>query len=139
LATGTRSGVVKICDLESQKGRQEFIKIIRKFDLSSVIHPGGHKTCIRSIEYFPSSNNILATGAIDGTVKVCSTHLNFIVQTSFFFLEVWDPKRQGFIFNCQGHNGAINALKFSPDGRYLLTASDDAAIQVNEFELIYSN
>jgi katanin p80 WD40 repeat-containing subunit B1 len=29
-----------------------------------------------------------------------------------------------------GHNGAINALKFSPDGRYLITASDDTAIQV---------
>ncbi len=38
--------------------------------LSLVIHPGGHKTCIRSIEYFPSSNNYLATGAVDGTAKV---------------------------------------------------------------------
>ena len=39
------------------------------FDL--VIYPGGHKTCIRSIEYFPSSNNFLATAAVDGTAKVC--------------------------------------------------------------------
>lgn len=52
----------------------------------------------------------------------------------FFFIgpfQLWDPRRKGFIFNYKGHNGAINALKFSPDGRYLITASDDTAIQVN--------
>ncbi len=38
--------------------------------LRVVIYPGGHKTCIRSIEYFPSSNNFLATAAVDGTAKV---------------------------------------------------------------------
>jgi len=96
LASGSRSGAIKICDLESQK----------------VIYPGGHKTCIRAIEYFPSSNNFLATAAVDGTAKL------------------WDPRRKGFIFNYKGHNGAINALKFSPDGRYLATASDDTAIRM---------
>ncbi len=74
LASGSRSGAIKICDLESQKGTR-----INSFFLKTnssnififlVIHPGGHKTCIRSIEYFPSSNNFLATAAVDGTAKV---------------------------------------------------------------------
>ncbi|CAF1169077.1 unnamed protein product [Rotaria sordida] len=102
LASGSRSGAVKICDLESQK----------EISTDLVIYPGGHKTCIRSIEYFPSSNNFLATGAVDGTAKL------------------WDPRRKGFIFNYKGHNGAINALKFSPDGRFLISASDDTAIRM---------
>jgi hypothetical protein len=46
-------------------------RTIRTFFIFLVIHPGGHKTCIRSIEYFPSSNNFLATAAVDGTAKVC--------------------------------------------------------------------
>ena len=33
--------------------------------VNSVIYPDGHKTCIHSIEYFPSSNNFLTTDAID--------------------------------------------------------------------------
>ena len=71
LASGSRSGALKICDLETQKGtRTAQILPIGCILLLSVIYPGGHKTCIRSIEYFPSSNNFLATAAVDGTAKV---------------------------------------------------------------------
>jgi WD40 repeat protein len=61
----------------------------------------------------------------------------FISQFDLFHLQLWDPRRKGFIFNYKGHNGAINALKFSPDGRYLITASDDTAIRVKELFKIY--
>lgn len=54
-----------------------------------------------------------------------------------YSIQLWDPRRQGFIFNYKGHNGAINALKFSPDGRYLITASDDTAIRVGEQGMIF--
>ncbi len=87
LASGSRSGAIKICDLESQKGKR--INLFYNNNspdilIFLVIHPGGHKTCIRAIEYFPSSNNFLATAAVDGTAKVCQKKkkifsLNFIL------------------------------------------------------------
>ena len=79
LASGSRSGAIKICDLESQKGNgreRNVRKCGGEMEICRchlVISPGGHKTCIRAIEYFPSSNNFLGTGAVDGTAKVKTT------------------------------------------------------------------
>jgi katanin p80 WD40 repeat-containing subunit B1 len=60
-----------------------------------------------------------------------------LIRNYFNYLclfKLWDPRRKGFIFDYKEHNGAINALKFSPDGRYLITASDDTAIRVRELD-----
>ena len=83
------------------------------------------------MEYFPSTNNFLATGSVDGSAKVMDSFIFvFIIIIDSFHFQLWDPRRKGVIFNYKGHNGAINALRFSPDGRYLITASDDTAIRV---------
>jgi WD40 repeat protein len=84
LATGCRSGTVKICDLESQKSKRIIHSLIICHSLSVVIHPGGHKTSIRSIEYLPSSTNFLATAAVDGTAKVC----HIVIPNIYSFLVI---------------------------------------------------
>ncbi len=45
-------------------------------------------------------------------------------------LNVWDSKSGQMIFRSQIHSGALNELSFSPDNRYLATASDDYSAAV---------
>lgn len=59
---------------------------------------------------------LVATGCLDGCVRL------------------WDARSGELARVFKGHRGGIQALAFSPDGRALLTASDDATAKV--FEII---
>ena len=68
----------------------------------------------------PSSSDgappLVATGCLDGCVRL------------------WDARSGELARVFRGHRGGVQALAFSPDGRALLTASDDATAKV--FEII---
>jgi katanin p80 WD40 repeat-containing subunit B1 len=39
-------------------------------------------------------------------------------------------RRKGCIYNYPGHSGAINSLKFSPDSKWVASASDDGLVKI---------
>ncbi|CAF1088131.1 unnamed protein product, partial [Didymodactylos carnosus] len=137
LASGSLSGALKLCDLESQK----------------IIHPGGHKAAIRCIEYFPSSNNFLVTGSVDGIAKLWDQR-----QKGFLFnykghngainslkfspdgrylttaaddaaIRMWDVKGGRFIKDLLDHQGPVNTIEYHPKELLLASGSSDKRIK----------
>jgi angio-associated migratory cell protein len=65
---------------------------------------------------FSSAPPLIATGCLDGCVRL------------------WDARSGELARVFKGHRGGVQAVAFSPDGRALLSASDDATAKV--FEII---
>ena len=72
----------------------------------------GHKSNVSCSE-FHTHSEYLASGSVDSHVRL------------------WDLRRKGCIYTYKGHNGAINSLKFSPDSKWIASASEDCSIKVN--------
>ena len=45
-------------------------------------------------------------------------------------LQVWDVRRKGCIYTYKGHTESINSIQFSPDGKWVVSASSDSTIKV---------
>ena len=48
----------------------------------------------------------------------------------FLHLQLWDVRRKGCIFTYKGHTESINSIQFSPDGKWIVSASSDSTIKV---------
>ena len=44
--------------------------------------------------------------------------------------QLWDIRRKGTIYNYKGHTEVINAVQFSPDGKWVVTGSSDHTVKV---------
>ena len=44
--------------------------------------------------------------------------------------QVWDIRRKGCIQAYKGHEDVINCIRFSPDGRWIISGSEDKSIKV---------
>jgi WD40 repeat protein len=56
-----------------------------------------------------------------------------VVAQSFILLsppQLWDVRRKGCIFTYKGHTEVIKDIQFSPDGKWVATASSDCTIKV---------
>jgi WD40 repeat protein len=77
-----------------------------------------HTEAVRAIASSPSWPGIFVTGSTDRTIRV------------------WQMREQGNLdagFNVQtlsGHGGAVTSLSFTPDAKYLVSASDDGVVRV---------
>ena len=49
---------------------------------------------------------------------------------SFLHFQLWDVRRKGCIFTYKGHTESINSIQFSPDGKWVVSASSDSTIKV---------
>ena len=47
-------------------------------------------------------------------------------------VRVWDVRKKGCIYSYKGHTGKVNALLFSPDGKWLSSGGDDGSVKIWE-------
>ena len=83
-----------------------------KLDLSAVLQP--HELKVSSVVF--SSDRRLLAGSAGRTI------------------DIWELERHTLVRTLRGHNNIINSIAFSPDGRYIVSASKDIAIILWEVE-----
>jgi chromatin assembly factor 1 subunit B len=90
--------------------------------------PTGLNEAVLSIDFLPISNysneqnvskKIFVTGGADKEIKLWYLESDSIANTNL-----------NFIFSLSGHERSVNCVRFSPNGQYLASASDDATIVV---------
>ncbi|OMO93691.1 hypothetical protein CCACVL1_06383 [Corchorus capsularis] len=102
---------------------------------------------------FDSSEVLVAAGAASGTIKLwdleeaknpiaswwtstpltSSLHLALsIVDTNF---KIWDIRKKGCIHNYKGHTRGVNAIRFTPDGRWVVSGGEDSIVKDHEGQI----
>lgn len=133
LAVGTHAGSVQVWDLETR---------------SLTRHFSNHQGPVSAARFIPNLSRIVTVGLIDDTLQICDlesgTTLGQVAtghagtrtltispdgrlaatggNDRAIFL--WDLQTLSRIGQFEGHSGVISALKFSADGRELLSAGD---------------
>lgn len=112
---------------------------VRLIDLksgSSTHSLPGHHGAVISVAWSPTKEHILASGGIDGTVRLWDVRRS---ASSIGMLDMEDSigissngSRPGGRAreSAKAHDGAVNALQWSDDGAYLVTAGHDDRIRV---------
>lgn len=86
--------------------------LVRVWDLAtgSAVTLAGHTGAVAALA--SPDGNVLGSASHDGTVKI------------------WDVSARREMKSLRGHRGAVKALCFSPDGRYLLSGGDDKIVAI---------
>ncbi|NET53337.1 MAG: WD40 repeat domain-containing protein, partial [Merismopedia sp. SIO2A8] len=61
---------------------------------------------------------------------------NRIIATGHSNHEIvlWDIVRKNILFSSTDHRGEVTAIKFSPDGKFLMSGSNDGTIKIWKLE-----
>lgn len=136
LLAGTAEGKIHVIDLSEKKE----IKILQN-----------HTQAVFDIQYSPENNILLSAGG-DGSltivslndltaqkvIKLCTEKLRAIdisgnraaIACGDGFIRIVDLKSHKLIHEFRAHKDSVYSVKFSPDGRYLLSGGKDAHLNV---------
>ncbi|HET6438307.1 MAG TPA: hypothetical protein VFG59_09615 [Anaeromyxobacter sp.] len=137
---------------------------LRLWDLRLPVSPAsrvleGHEGEVRSLEFSPDSRE-LATSSIDGTVRVwpvdstlqpkvlqagqvralaCASFdprgKRVVAGSADGALYVWDTEHNELIAILRRHGEGVNDVHFTPDGKGILSASDDGTVKLGQCEV----
>ena len=113
----------------------------------------GHSNIVRSIDIAPD-NQTLASGSVDGTIKLWDLQTGKLIRTisahsegvrDIVFapngrtlasggventIKLWDWQTGKLIRTLTGHSDNINSVAFSPDSQSLASTSDDGTVKI---------
>ncbi|CAA6655698.1 unnamed protein product [Spirodela intermedia] len=107
---------------------------------NAILSLSGHTSAIESVS-FDSSEVLVAAGAASGTIKLWDLEEAKIVRTLtghrsncisliFILLGIWDIRRKGCIHTYKGHTRGVNAIRFTPDGRWVVSGGEDNVVKL---------
>ncbi|KRX28372.1 POC1 centriolar -like protein A [Trichinella nelsoni] len=73
-----------------------------------------HQSTVRSIDFTNAINHQLASCANDKTIKIWQI----------------DDVREQFFYSLRGHHNWVRCIRFSPDAKLLVSASDDCTVKI---------
>jgi WD40 repeat protein/serine/threonine protein kinase len=98
-------------------------KTVKVWDVDSgseLITLRGHDGVISSVAFSPDGRRIISgSGGWDNTIIGGDNTL-----------KVWDANNGSELMTLRGHEGGINSVAFSPDGRWIVSGSGDKALKV---------
>lgn len=135
-----------------KKGEAEAILVIPEAADGSTLetiafHPNGKYLAVGGLDWLATSGNPGALCIWDmetrdkfltlttAVTSVAFDHVGRYLAAGTFsetgqVVVVWDFEKQEKVFELHGHHDRINAVAFSPDGSWLVSASDDCTVQV---------
>ena len=86
------------------------------------------KNPIISVSSSPIDHNLIATGGLEGTIRLWK--LTAPQTLNFSKIDELEPSAVAQVTTLLGHSGQVNAVRFSPDGKYLASASADGTARI---------
>lgn len=87
----------------------------------------GRAEYVNSAKFSSDEKYIVTASEADTVLHVynSSSQLNNIIKISRGVAKIWETGTGKLRWNLAGHGGSINSVEFSPDGKYVVTASRD--------------
>lgn len=122
VACGSQHPAVRLVDLQSGASAHSL---------------AGHAGSVLTVEWHPKNENILASGATDGTVRLwdirrSASSLGVLDMDDSIGVAGYDGKGTGARRRERGraHVGAVNGITWTDDGKYLVSSGTDERMRV---------
>lgn len=122
VACGSQHPAVRLVDLQSGASAHSL---------------AGHAGSVLTVEWHPKNENILASGATDGSVRLwdirrSASSLGVLDMDDSIGIAGYDGKGTGARRRERGraHVGAVNGLNWTEDGKYLISSGTDERLRV---------